>query len=703
MSLVSDGPAMDGDTDGLRLRGRRPLRGPEDLVHGLWRRWADAGPFVAPPRSEWPRALRRAWRVGLLLLFIQLVGLFVWSSVIAHRDALTFDFAGFYQAAVLIAHGHLNPYATTVGHAWWQDHAAFIMAPVGLIEHLWPHAVTLLWLQDLVTVGSEAIAFAWVCDIAARRTQRGGTTSAAVGLAVLGIILLTCNPWMDWSASYDFHAEVFAGFFVIGAARDLYRSRKTGWIWVAIALTCGDVGASYLGALGVSLILSGRRWWRAGAVTALAGLGWLFLLGAFHATQGSPPSTYDALLAGDNQSLSQNSSSMVVVEAVLKHPATALSELWNARTNFFATLSPSGVIGILWLPLLVPIAMVLVEGGLTGSANFTQPGVQNVAAMPLVAVGTIAICAALITTGLGRKRWVRIGVFGVMVVNTLVWAAIWVPQIPNRWLTVSSDTGSVLRRVQTKIGPNDEVIADNGVVGEFANRTYVYPIVGSTLQDPIHTSRVWFIFAPTQGIESATVADTYTQMAAIAAYPHMRLVTASDGVWAFEWRAPKGTQSVYVDGAKNAVAPTWALAGVGGSANDTGSHTDWHVTSNGQPGYVIDHAYWRELPGTYAANVSLSASTPTNAQTNVELWNTTTGALLSRKVVGNTDGRVTVHLRGDLSSVSPEPLYRGFGAWRIVPLPAPRGDELEIRVWSPGGKDRVSIYSAGIHRIGNPS
>ncbi len=184
----------------------------------MWRRWNEAGPW-APPRSEWPRALRRAWRVGLLLLLIQLVGLVLWSAVIAHRDSLTFDFAGFYQAAVLIAHGHLNPYATTVGHAWWQDHAAFIMLPVGPIEHLWPHAVTLLWLQDLVTIGAEAVALAWVCDIAARRVQRGGATSTSVGLVVLGIILVIFNPWMDWAASYDFHAEAFAGFFVIGAAR----------------------------------------------------------------------------------------------------------------------------------------------------------------------------------------------------------------------------------------------------------------------------------------------------------------------------------------------------------------------------------------------------------------------------------------------------------------------------------------------------
>ncbi len=231
----------------------------------------------------------------------------------------------------------------------------------------------------------------------------------------------------------------------------------------------------------------------------------------------------------------------------------------------------------------------------------------------------------------------------------------------------------------------------------------MYPIVSAGFEAPIRAKTVWFIFAPTEGIEPATVAETYTQMAAVAAYPHAHLVTASNGVWAFEWHVPKGTRNVTIGGTDSSVAPTWALAGVAGSATITGNHDDWHVTSNGQPGYVIDHAYWRELPGTYVADVSLSATTQTNAQTNVELWNTTTGALLSRKVVGNTDGRITVHLHGDLPSISPQPLFRGYGLWRITPLPAPPGDELEIRVWTPGGKDHVSVYDAGIRRIAGPS
>ena len=89
-----------------------------------------AQPFQAPPRKEWPVALRRARIVGFALIGVQLIGLGWWSYVLASRYALTKDFAEYEQAAFLLAHGHLDPYSTIVSNTFWQDHGDFMFLPI---------------------------------------------------------------------------------------------------------------------------------------------------------------------------------------------------------------------------------------------------------------------------------------------------------------------------------------------------------------------------------------------------------------------------------------------------------------------------------------------------------------------------------------------------------------------------------------------
>lgn len=47
--------------------------------------------------------------------------------------------------------------------------------------------------------------------------------------------------------------------FALLAARDLWSGRRRGWWWAGAVLLCGDVAATYLLAIGVGLVLSGRR------------------------------------------------------------------------------------------------------------------------------------------------------------------------------------------------------------------------------------------------------------------------------------------------------------------------------------------------------------------------------------------------------------------------------------------------------------
>jgi hypothetical protein len=271
---------------------------------------------------------------------------------------------------------------------------------------------------------------------------------------------------------------------------------------------------------------------------------------------------------------------------------------------------------------------------------------------------------------------------------------IWIPHAPGRWLTVSPGAAAVLHNVQAKIGPNDEVIASQGILGAFADRKSAYYLLDATMTVPVRTHKVWVIFAPTQGIELASVAGTYADIAAFGETPGANLVAAANGIWAFEWNVPPGTTALRLKPPRNPKIPAWAVPGSAGATVQDGPQRDWHMASTRRSGYVVDHAYWRETPGVYRASVTLAVSSIAN----VEVWNTTTSTMLTRQSVPGTNGRTTVQTTFELPSTSPEHLFSGWGLWR-TDLVEPIGDQLEVRVWSPGGEDEVDVYSVSLQKV----
>ena len=153
-----------------------------------------------------------------------------------------------------------------MGSTWsfFQNHADFIFVPIAFVQDLWPHPVALIWSQDLATVGAEAIALAWMCEIAAQRSLRDRTTVIPVLLIALGVVLLVANPWVAWASSFDYHAEAVSTFFLVATLHDLHHGRRRAWLWVACCLLSGDIGATYAVAAGASAILAGRRLYKRG-------------------------------------------------------------------------------------------------------------------------------------------------------------------------------------------------------------------------------------------------------------------------------------------------------------------------------------------------------------------------------------------------------------------------------------------------------
>jgi len=121
----------------------------------------------------------------------------------------------------------------------------------------------------------------------------------------------------------------------------------------------------------------------------------------------------------------------------------------------------------------------------------------------------------------------------------------------------------------------------------------------------------------------------------------------------------------------------------------TGPVRDWHVTSSGGKGYVINELAWQKAPGTYKALVRLSTAGPVN----VEVWNDTGNVLLARRRVAATTGTQTVALPVIATTPYPASAYPGWGPFHAAFMPPPLGNRLEIRVWSPGGHV-VNVYGA---------
>ena len=212
-------------------------------------------------------AMRMAWFFGLAAFGVQFILLLLHSWYLWDHFDLTADFGAYSQAWQQIATGHLNPYDTT--YAWYYPHYGYpfyqsdlelIMWPLALLYWVWPHAIDLLIVQDLALAGAGLVAYRWVLEHLATHAP-----SRRFALAVSGCVLavLVLQPWTYWAASYDYHSEPLATFFALLAGRDLWAGRRRGWVWIALVLMCGNVATSYIVALGIAAIISGRRRWRA--------------------------------------------------------------------------------------------------------------------------------------------------------------------------------------------------------------------------------------------------------------------------------------------------------------------------------------------------------------------------------------------------------------------------------------------------------
>jgi hypothetical protein len=690
----------------------------------LLNEWKTRGPLVVPPRAEWSRGLRSFRLAGLGLIGLEFIGFCIWSAIEVHRFALTADFSLYQQAVYLLAHGHLWPHVTDGGapisfrgghlHAFplFSNEAEFFLVPIAILYWIWPHVLVAKLAQDAAICGGQVLAFLWMCEVvAANRARPTGdrfqlSPRTVMWVLAFGLVLLLANPWFMAASSFDFHAESFALPCIVGAARALHKGRRRAALaWALGGILSSAVGTTYVVGVGLSAAFSRRSALRDGLIVAGMGLVWFVFLSVAGLIATAGPGLFVTVLNAGNGHLvwengywktvgatAQNATYGQLLKTIATHPWNIFVALWRTHSSLWANIAAPGVLGLVWPPVL--IATLAVLGQSAFAPLFIIPGSQNVVVYGLIAVGSVAVVIWI----LGRRRRVGYALMALLAVNTIVWGAMWFPRLSHEWAPVSAPAVAALRSVQKMIGPNDEVVASQGVSGVFADRQSSYTLTADEKAIDLRAGRrVWFVIAPFDGIETDDVSVSVAYIQRLSNMPGVHLRLARGSVWAFDWMPPVGLHKLLLKPANVLQAPSWTLPGPSGRAVERGaSSSSWFVTNTGAPGYVFDRGLWRVPAGRYRVSVTLSAA----ALTNVEVWDTTKSELLKRVVVSNTHGRTRLTLPVVMAHTGHQPFIGGSLLWAVNPE-VNLGDSLELRVWTAGRAGSVNVYAASIS--GTPS
>jgi hypothetical protein len=618
---------------------------------------------------------------GIALVAAQFVGMLVFSAVQYGRYSLTSDYAFYASALYQIAHLHVSAY-------FFMNHGELTFYLLAPTYWLAPHGPMLLWDQDLAVVGAELVAFLWICDLAAER--RIGSPRLGALVALSGLLALLLDPWIWWTLAFDFHFETVGALFAVLFARDLFRGRRTAWLWAALTIFSGDVETTYVIAIAAGALLVSRPRWRPLVISAGA-LAWFAVLhgtGAMRGAGNLAAVASVAAVAGKHVSNSRSIGGLGELGVgLLRQPARVLATVRAQWLNTWANLAASGPVGVLSPALVFVPLLVTVENALYGQ-TFSEPSFQSIAIYLFMPVATV-----MVLVWLARRRPRLAGVLAVLVAaDVLGWGLVWLPRTASQWIRVPPAAAAQLDRVSAALPPTAEVVASQGIGGRFApGRPYV-GMVGPAGKVSIFSRDVWFIVAPSVGIETAPSSSQEALIGELAGPLHAQPVVVGDGIWAFRYRPPKGQTSLTLPGVPTTL-PAWLFGSTSGGKMETGPARDWHMAGGVTPGYAVWGDYWMLGQGRATASAVVSGA----GLVDVEVWDVTTNTLLARRQVVLQAQRTVERF----SVVVPRPRaaapFQGFGPFSSRPT-APSSDQLEVRVYTPGGTTTVNVYEVGLAR-----
>ncbi|HZU78363.1 MAG TPA: DUF2079 domain-containing protein [Acidimicrobiales bacterium] len=533
--MFSFGAAMK-----ILTRGLRPRAGSSEAVPT-----ADRADGHGQGASLW----RRRWLFcGLSAIAVQLGALVAFSTLQYHRYALTRDFGAYSQAWWAIAHGHLNPYDTLFGAPFWQNNAEFLMWPLALLYFPARSPLTLLVVQDLTVAVTEAIALCWALDVVSERFVRDDRVddqAHANGIMGVALAAMLLDPWLYETTGFDVHFEPFTALFCVLMGRSLWlRQFRWLWLWVPLALSTNVFGGLCVAALGLSAILA-KRSVRTGSALVAAGLAWFFFVIALHGAGvgGTVISTGYRYLTGGN-----SSNPFAIGVGLFTHPTAVwhlLSDRWVTALAFVVVFGFVGVASRWALPI---VAVVFLPSMLNSSGIFFRllASFQVWPALPFVLLGTVMLASSWLDRGGRGKVPERAGVvlLGSWLAVTIALAIPLLPSVWRTWIAVSPQASAVLARDAVRIPANSELIASQGVVGRFGDRTHVYPIMQPGRTYPLTGRPVYLLFAKDQGTGELTAAATQVEISFVQNRLRATPLDSGSGIFLFEWNPASGRQSL---------------------------------------------------------------------------------------------------------------------------------------------------------------
>lgn len=621
-----------------------------------------------------------------------------WSTIQWNHFDKTFDFAIYYQAAYLIAHGHWSPFSTILNFPFIQNDFELVVWPIAALLWIFQSGFVLPLIQDVAISCTTLIAFLWIGDIV---NGSALTYKHKLILTLLGAIILVATPWYYYAASFDFHIEPVILPFSVLAGRNFWKGHfRRGWIWAALTVLGGNVTITYLAGLGLMNVVRGRRYLINGILLIVTSVTLLVMIEKFIPIQGGNLTTFYGAYVAHNIPLKALNVSAIVLGA-LKHPGLAASQLWLGRWNILGTISPAGLIGLASpMGIGVPSVILLSNNLITASSGFkwifSAPSYfQSLPASPFISIGTVWLLVGALNL-LRRYQRLLLAFVVLLGFNTIIWAALWIPRIPAGYGLISTGASRALS-FALKVSPSKaEVVADQSFIGRFSARAAAFVWFRPNPHQVAVLSRsLVFAISPYDGVVSSSVPQELNRLRILSELPNSRLEVHHSGVWVFSWHAPKRLKELrFPAPGPETLLPAWGLTHPQGDLILLGKARDWHVSSIGSAGYIVNGLFSREPLGTYETRVRISTTT---ASSWLQVWNATGSTLLMNRELPSTGGKIeTFSYAFMIPHHFPHPhFFEGVGPWRITPPSPPPNNQIELEIYTTG-HGTTNVYGLNV-------
>jgi hypothetical protein len=286
------------------------------------------------------------------------------------------------------------------------------------------------------------------------------------------------------------------------------------------------------------------------------------------------------------------------------------------------------------------------------------------------------------------RRWL----FALLFANVTLWAAVFFPLLPVRWIRYDAAEGRALARIRAAVPPNAQVLSSQGAVGGFAMRRLVF-YDATALPTLAYPTETHVILTPYAGINAPSSTEVAVELGWFLFSLHAQLVSHDHDVWYLR-AAPVRWSTVSIPAFDRGPIPAWALQLDGATAVLGASAGASYADVEGARGLVVSRAYVFRPPGAYHAAIDYTSDGPLA----IEVYEPDTRAFIARRVlparrVRGADG-VDVQVGPD----TPDPLevQAGIGPFRYTPVASRPGQAyFEVRVYSAGGV-HARIYDVDI-------